>query len=125
MSQVLGKVARFASGRRTKWVVVGIWLLLAVLAQLPGKLTDVTEDRIASFLPDDAPAILADKVIESRFPGGQTTSSVAVYHREGGLTDADKQAIGAQAEKLGRLEHGGVLPAVAPFTADGPSRRVE
>ena len=26
----MGKVARFASGRRTKWVVVGIWLVLGI-----------------------------------------------------------------------------------------------
>ena len=83
---MLGSIARFASGRRTKWVIVGFWLLLAIVMQLPGKLTDVTEDRISSFLPDDSPAIVADKFIEERFPGGQTTSSVAVYHRDGGLT---------------------------------------
>ena len=90
---MLRSIARFASGRRTKWVVVGLWLLLAIVMQLPGKLTDVTEDRISSFLPDDSPAIVADKFIEERFPGGQTTSSVVVYHREGGLTDADQQTI--------------------------------
>ena len=115
---MLGKIARFASGPRTKWYVVGIWLVLLVLSTLPGKLTDVTEDRIASFLPDNSAAIVADKVIETRFPGGQTTSSVAVYHRDGGLTDADKQTIAAEAQKLGELK--GVLPPVAPFSANAP-----
>ena len=90
---MLKTVARWAGGRRAKWYVIGFWLLLLVLSQMPGKLTDVTEDRIASFLPDDASAIVADKVIEDRFPGGQTTSSVAVYHRNGGLSDADQQTI--------------------------------
>ena len=89
-----------------------------VLATLPGPLTDVTEDRIASFLPDDAPSIVADKIIEERFPGGQTTSSVAVYHREGGLTDADQQTIADEAQQIGELE--GVLPPVVPFSADAP-----
>ena len=74
---VIRRIARLSSGRRAKWFVVGIWLVLLVLSQLPGKLTDVTEDRIASFLPGDSAAIVADKVIEDRFPGGQTTSSVA------------------------------------------------
>ena len=111
-------IAKWAGGRRTKWYVVGIWVVLMVLATMPGPLTDVTEDRIASFLPDDAPSIVADKIIEERFPGGQTTSSVVVYQRDGGLTDADQQTIADEAQQIGELE--GVLPPVAPFSADAP-----
>jgi RND superfamily putative drug exporter len=115
---MLKTIARWAGGRRAKWYVVGFWLLLLVLSQLPGKLTDVTEDRISSFLPNDAASIVADKVIEDRFPGGQTTSSVAVYHREGGLTDADQQTIASEATKIGEVD--GVLPPVVPFSSDAP-----
>src|SRR5919109_1152986 len=115
---MLKTIAKWAGGRRAKWYVVGFWLLLLVLSQLPGKLTDVTEDRIASFLPDDAASIVADKVVEDRFPGGQTTSAVAVYHRAGGLTDADRQTIAGEAQEMSSVEH--VLPPVAPFSADAP-----
>src|SRR5215207_1003351 len=101
---MLRSIAGFASGRRSRWVVVGFWLLLAIVMQMPGKVTDVTDDRISSYLPDDAAAIVADKVIEERFPGGQTTSSVVVYHRDGGLTDADKQTITTEAQKMGEVE---------------------
>src|ERR1700754_1197679 len=111
---MLKTIARWAGGRRAKWYVIGVWLLLLVLSQLPGKLTDVTEDRISSFLPGDSAAIVADKVVEDRFPGRQTTSSVAVYHRAGGLTDADKQTIATQAQKIGEVK--GVLPPIAPFS---------
>ena len=115
---MLKTIARWAGGRRAKWYVIGFWLLLLVLSQMPGKLTDVTEDRIASFLPDDSAAIVADKVIEDRFAGGQTTSSVAVYHRAGGLTDADQQTIADQATKLAEVK--GVLPPVVPFSSGAP-----
>jgi RND superfamily putative drug exporter len=115
---MLGSIARFASGRRTKWVVVGIWLVLLAIPMAAGPLADVTEDRISSFLPDDSAAIVADKVIEERFPGGQTTSSVAVYHRDGGLTDADQQTITAHAEEMAGVA--GVLPPVAPFSPEAP-----
>ncbi len=115
---MLKTIAGWAGGRRAKWFVVGIWLVLLVLSQLPGKLTDATEDRIASFLPSDSAAIVADKVIEDRFPGGQTTSSVAVYHRAGGLTDADKQTIAAEAQKIAKVK--GVLPPVVPFSSGAP-----
>ena len=115
---MLGAIGRFASGQRTKWVVVGFWLVLAVLATLPGPVADVTEDRIASWLPDDAAATVADKVIAERFPGGQTTSSVAVYHRDGGLTGADQQTIAAEAQRMAEVEH--VLPPAVPFSPDAP-----
>ena len=115
---MLRSIGRFAGGRRTKWFVVGFWLLLFVVSTLPGQLTDVTEDRISSFLPDDADAIVADKVIEERFPGGQTTSAVAVYHREGGLTDADQQTILSEAEEIAGVEF--ALPPIAPFEGDSP-----
>jgi putative drug exporter of the RND superfamily len=115
---MLKTIARWASGRRTKWYVVGCWVVLMVVATMPGQLTDVTEDRIASFLPDDADAIVADKVIQERFPGGQTTSAVAVYHREGGLTDADQQTILSEAEEIAGVEF--ALPPVAPFEGDSP-----
>ena len=115
---MLRTIGRFAGGRRTKWVVVGVWVLLLALSTLPGQLTEVTEDRISSFLPDDSPAIVADKVIEERFPGGQTTSSVIVYQRDGGLTDADQQTIASEAEEASSVEH--VLPPAVPFSPDAP-----
>jgi putative drug exporter of the RND superfamily len=115
---MLRTIAAWASGRRTKWYVLGVWVLVLALSTLPGQLTEVTEDRISSFLPDDSDAIVADKVIEERFPGGQTTSAVAVYHRDGGLTEADQQAIGAEAQEMASVEH--VLPPVVPFTPDAP-----
>ena len=46
-------IAGWASGRRTKWWVVGFWVFLLTISTLPGQLTEVTEDRISSFLPDD------------------------------------------------------------------------
>jgi putative drug exporter of the RND superfamily len=115
---MLRRIAGFSSGRRAKWVVIGAWVVLLALATLPGQLTEVTEDRISSFLPDDSQAIVADKVIEERFPGGQTTSSVIVYKRDGGLTEADRQTIASEAREASEVEH--VLPPAVPFSPDAP-----
>ncbi len=111
-------IAAWASGRRAKWYVLGVWVFVLALATLPGQLTEVTEDRISSFLPDDSDAIVADKVIQERFPGGQTTSAVAVYQREGRLTEADQQTILSEAEEIAGVEF--ALPPVAPFEGDSP-----
>ncbi len=115
---MLRSIGRFAGGRRTKWVVVGIWVLLLALSTLPGQLSDVTEDRISSFLPDDSAAIEADRIVQERFPGGQTTSSVVVYQRDGGLTEADQQTIAAEGEEIAGVEF--ALPPVVPFSPDAP-----
>jgi RND superfamily putative drug exporter len=111
---MLSTIGRFVSGRRTKWVVVGIWVVLAGLATLPGSVADVTEDRIAGWLPDDASPSVAARVIADRFPGGEETSLVVVYHRDGGLTDEDQQTIAAEAERIAEIEH--VLPPEVPFS---------
>jgi RND superfamily putative drug exporter len=115
---MLRTIAAWASGRRAKWYVLGVWVFVLALATLPGQLTEVTEDRISSFLPDDSDAIVADKVIQERFPGGQTTSAVAVYQREGRLTEADQQTILSEAEEIAGVEF--ALPPVAPFEGDSP-----
>ncbi len=108
-------IARFSSGRRSKWIVVGVWLLLLVLSQLPGKLTDVTEDRIASFLPNDAPATVADNIVQNRFPGHPVTSAVVVYKRDGGISVEDRQQIASEAAAVAKVPH--VLAPIQPFGA--------
>jgi RND superfamily putative drug exporter len=117
---MLGKIARFASGRRSKWVVVGIWVVLLAIPMAAGPLADVTEDRISSFLPDDSAAIVADKMIEERFPGAVTTSSVAVYHRDGGLTPADQGVIADEAQALRGIEGVFAEGLAVPFSEGAP-----
>ena len=51
----MSALASFVSGRRTKWVVVLLWLVAAVaMGSVGSKLADVTTDETASFLPDEA-----------------------------------------------------------------------
>ena len=37
---MLKTISRWASGRRTKWYVVGFWVLLLAISTLPGQLTE-------------------------------------------------------------------------------------
>ena len=61
---VIRRIARLSSGRRSKWAVVGFWVVLvAIFGPLSGTLSKVTEDRIASWLPADAKATQASDVI--------------------------------------------------------------
>jgi putative drug exporter of the RND superfamily len=94
-------VASFVSGRRTKWVVLAIWLVAAfAMGSVGSKLADVTTDETASFLPDDAESTEVQELLKERFPGGETTIGLIVYQREGGLTEADRQRIEEDARKV-------------------------
>jgi len=114
---------RFASvvtGRRAKWVVIGLWVLLVVvLAPLGSKLADQTDDRTESFLPKGAESTKVVKLLNERFPGGQYIDGLLVYRRPGGLTPADKARIQRDARTAQR-----VVPVlgkpIVPFRPNSP-----
>ena len=120
----MGALARIVTGRRSKWLVVLVWVVLVVpLGALGAKLADVTDNSTVSVLPADAESTDALRVQEQRFPGGDTVTGLIVYRRAGGLTDADRAEIEADAERAAE-----VLPlqgpAVIPFAAASPPELV-
>ena len=97
----MSALASFVSGRRTKWVVLAIWIVAAfAMGSVGSKLADVTTDETASFLPEDAESTEVQELLKERFPGGETTIGLIVYQREGGLTEADQQKIVEDAQKV-------------------------
>jgi putative drug exporter of the RND superfamily len=116
----MSALASFVSGRRTKWVVIALWIV-AVLALSPlgAKLGDVTSDETASFLPDDAESTRVQELLKDRFPGGETTLGLIVYKRDGGLTGADRAKIARDARRVDEAIPV-TRPAQIPFSADAP-----
>ena len=93
-------LAAFVTGRRTKWVVVALWLVLAVVLAGPGgKLADETNNDTESFLPDNAESTQVLRLLTDRFPEGKTTEALVVYRRSGGLTAEDRRKIARDAEQ--------------------------
>lgn len=87
-----GGFARFVSGRKTKWVVLALWIvLMAGLGPLAGKINDVQKNDIGAWLPKSADST-KEVTQEGKF---QPTifPAVVVFQRNGGLTDADKKII--------------------------------
>jgi hypothetical protein len=94
-------LASFVSGRRTKWVVIALWIAAVVaLAPLGAKLGDVTRDETASFLPAEAESTKVQELLKDRFPGGETGIGLIVYRRKGGLTEADQARIARDARAV-------------------------
>ena len=120
----MGALARFVTGRRTKWVVMAGWVvLLVVMAPLAAKVRDVTSDDFASFLPPNAESTQVQKLLKQQFPSGETSTGLIVYRRAGGLTAADKAKIRADARGVARaIPVKG--PPVVPFTPRAPANLV-
>jgi RND superfamily putative drug exporter len=117
-------LARIVTGRRSKWLVVLAWLVLVVpFGVLGGQLADVTDNRTESFLPSEAESTEALLLQQRRFPGGETASGLIVYRRAGGLSDADRAEIGADAERAADALPVLGAPAV-PFAEGSPPELV-
>ncbi|CUR59259.1 putative MMPL-like protein [metagenome] len=98
--QIAGKL----TGRVTKWVVLGFWVLILVgSAGFAQKLADVQNNEASSWLPSSAESTRALEKL-GPFQDPNAIPTVVAYVREGGLTEADLAAITAQTEEFAQLE---------------------
>jgi len=118
---MLRRISSVSAGRRSKWVILAIWVVLGVgLAQLQPQLQEATTNENEAFLPSSAESTAANRLIEDRFRDGREVDALIVYHRDGGLTAADQARILADAQRLGEPEvlQGAGTP-ISPFPAAG------
>jgi RND superfamily putative drug exporter len=96
----MARVARFVTGRRTKWVVLALWIVVVLIAlPIGAKVADITDDRQESFLPKNAESTEVIRLQKSEFRGGETVNGLVIYQRSGGLTPADLLKLRADARK--------------------------
>lgn len=98
------RVAGRLAGPATKWVVLVVALLATgVLAGLGGKLAEVKDNEQSSWVPASAESTrVAEELSATLNPNAIPT--LVVYHRTGGLTDADLAAMDAQARQFATLD---------------------
>src|ERR671918_353841 len=91
------------AGPRAKWWVLGVWLVVVLIAagpaNLPGKFTDAEDNESTSFLPGDAESTKALEAAEE-LQGGELAPAVIVFRREAGLTQADRERIVQDVQRL-------------------------
>lgn len=99
--------AALICGRRTKWLVVALWLIVfLVAAPLAQKLTDAQDNDATSWLPSSAEST---QVLESSKQfRPEVITAVVVYAREDGLTGADRSRIIEDTRQLRTLGAHGV-----------------
>jgi RND superfamily putative drug exporter len=108
----------------TKWIVlVGAFVLVGIMAPLNSKLVDVQNNEASSWLPGSAEST---KVVEelTGTVDPNDIPTLVVYHRPGGLTDADLAKMDQDATKIARVkgvtDKGVISPnAAAALAAQG------
>ncbi|WP_447037333.1 MMPL family transporter [Streptomyces sp. DSM 118878] len=86
--------------RAVPWVFLGLWVVLLALASpFAAKLADVQKDRAVDYLPASAGSTEVAH-IQDQLPGGEATELVLVYHRDGGLSAADRTTAGEQVDRI-------------------------
>jgi RND superfamily putative drug exporter len=88
-----GSLIQLPGGRRTKFAVIGVWLVvLFALGPLAGKFEDAQENDPGDYLPAKAESVKTlDRLHGFRSDG--EADAITVFRRDGGLTAADRAAI--------------------------------
>ncbi|GIH99797.1 MMPL family transporter [Planobispora takensis] len=99
-----GRIADLLCGRRTKWLVLALWLVVvAVAGSFAGRLESVQKDDIAAYLPGSADSAQAVKRILG-MQGENLSPATVVYERRGGITRADDEEIARDMKEFARIE---------------------
>ncbi|WP_413753683.1 MMPL family transporter [Streptomyces sp. R-74717] len=84
------------------WAILALWVAVIALAgPLAAKLGGVQTNRAVDYLPASADSTQVAK-IQDALPGGEATELVLVYHRDGGLTAADRTLAAEQTAEVAR-----------------------
>ncbi|MFF4659940.1 MMPL family transporter [Streptomyces sp. NPDC001381] len=103
-------IAHLVCGRRAKWLVLALWLVvLFLVAPFASKLTDAQDNDAASWLPGSAESTQVLEISKDFRP--EQIPAVVVYARDGGLTAQDRAQITADAGRLKQLTDHGIRGA--------------
>lgn len=118
---MFGLVGRSASGRRSKWLVLAVWALLAIgFGSLQANLDEVVTDDDVEALPEDSQSRQVSDLLQNEFQPGAPAlrNAIVVYQRpDGRLTAADRRKVLADGERFAAVE-GTAGPPLTPFVED-------
>ena len=102
------RIAETPGGSWTKWVVVGFWVVVLIVAvPLAKKLNGAEKNDASAYLPASAESTKVLDVL-SHFQSPNIYPGVVVYQRASGLTAADRAKAAADARSFAAVQ--GVIP---------------
>ncbi len=108
------RIAEIPAGSWTKWIVVGFWVVVLVVAiPLSSKLMGAEKNDASAWLPAGAESTKVLNV-QAHFQSPNIFPAVVVYQRASGLTAADRAKAAADAKNFA------ALPGVGPGQVAGP-----
>ena len=112
-------LSRIVTGRRSKWLVLLAWIILAAgLGSFQAKLNSVTQNDSTTFLPAGADSTKVLDELRSRFDNGRTIPALVVYQNPDGLNDADRAVIAADEKAFAQLpDHAPIQSPLGPAAA--------
>jgi RND superfamily putative drug exporter len=116
----LRRIAEIPAGSWTKWLVVGFWLVVVVVAfPLSNKLMGAEKNDASAWLPANAESTQVLD-LQSHFQSPNIFPAVVVYDRASGLTAADRAKAAADARSFAGLHGVGAGQVAGPIpSADG------
>ncbi|MEU0587219.1 MMPL family transporter [Streptomyces sp. NPDC006132] len=103
-------VAHLVCGRRAKWLVLVLWVVvLFVAAPFAMKLTDAQDNDASSWLPGSAESTQVLQESEDFRP--EQIPAIVIYARDSGLTEQDRAEIAEDVRQLKELRDHGIMGA--------------
>jgi putative drug exporter of the RND superfamily len=117
------RIAALPSGRRSKWAVLGFWVIVIVLlGSLAGKLMGAEKNDASAYLPASAESTQALN-LQNHFTAKNLNPAVVVYVRPSGLTKADLAKVAQDAHTFAALPHAGQVLGPVP-AKDGKAAEI-
>jgi RND superfamily putative drug exporter len=118
MTDWAGRLIGWVAGRRTRWITLGIWLGLAVLALTVLPTITAVEAQNPATLQASASSLIASRVESAAFPTSNATPGLLVFDRRSGLTSTDLRRIHETLQALTQKPlplQAGSVPWAAPY----------
>ncbi|WP_053226198.1 MMPL family transporter [Solirubrobacter soli] len=98
---MLQSLSSLAASARSRWVVIGAWLLLAAaMVPLQGPLQGRAADESDTFMVRGSESLKAKRTIDARFRAGSESAAVIAYFRDGGLQSPDHDRMVSDARRI-------------------------
>ena len=108
------RIAEIPAGTWTKWLVLGFWVVVLVVAfPVSKKLNGAEKNDVSAYLPASAESVQVLDV-QQRFQSPNIYPGAVVYYRASGLTAADRAKAAADARRFA------AVPGVMPGQVTGP-----